>query len=182
MTRIFSGCAALVLAVTLSAGAASAQTPQNGPYYGTPSWDQTLPAATRFILLANFNNDAVLDRETGLVWQRQPDTLELSWEGAKAFCRQAATGNRRGWHMPTQEEAYTLLDPTQFNPGLPPGHPFLGVNGDNFWTTTPSELNPPLIYVLSPISGTGLGAVNPSAIPARVWCVRGGSGTAITTN
>src|SRR5262249_15328144 len=41
----------------------------NGPYYAEPSWDQMLPASTRFIVLSNFNSEAVLDRETGLVWQ-----------------------------------------------------------------------------------------------------------------
>jgi hypothetical protein len=39
----------------------------NGPYYPTPSWDQKLPAATRFVVLTNWNREAVLDRETGLV-------------------------------------------------------------------------------------------------------------------
>ena len=38
-----------------------------GPYYAMPSWDQTLPAATRFIVLTNMGSEAVLDRETGLV-------------------------------------------------------------------------------------------------------------------
>src|ERR1051325_11151454 len=57
----------------------SAQTTSAGPYYATPSWDQKLAcdsAATcpRFVVLANWNNDAVLDRETGLVWDRTPLT------------------------------------------------------------------------------------------------------------
>jgi hypothetical protein len=34
----------------------------NGPYYATPSWDQTLPANTRFVVLSNFANAAMLDR------------------------------------------------------------------------------------------------------------------------
>src|SRR5262249_1422566 len=32
--------------------AARAQTVAAGPYYATPSWDQTIPAATRFVLLS----------------------------------------------------------------------------------------------------------------------------------
>lgn len=38
------------------------------PYYAMPARDQTLPAATRFIVLTNMASQAVLDRETGLVW------------------------------------------------------------------------------------------------------------------
>ena len=33
-----------------------------GPYYATPSWDQKLPSDTRFIVLTNWNSEAVLDR------------------------------------------------------------------------------------------------------------------------
>jgi hypothetical protein len=47
----------------------------NGSYYANPSWDQELPAAQRFIVLSNLNNEAVLDRETGLVWQRTPGSV-----------------------------------------------------------------------------------------------------------
>ena len=53
--------------IMLTAGIpASAETVANGgTHYATPSWDQTLPASTRFIVLSNFNGKAVLDRETG---------------------------------------------------------------------------------------------------------------------
>ena len=59
----------LLLVATVSV---NAQTVGAGPYYATPSWDQTLPSNTRFIVLSNMNSAAVLDRETGLVWERAP--------------------------------------------------------------------------------------------------------------
>ena len=37
-----------------------------------PTWHQILPAADRFKLVMN-SNAAVLDRETGLVWEKSPD-------------------------------------------------------------------------------------------------------------
>jgi hypothetical protein len=65
---------AVASAITiLTSGPVSAQTSMNGPYYANPSWDQQFPAAQRFIVLSNWNNEAVLDRETGLVWQRNPN-------------------------------------------------------------------------------------------------------------
>jgi hypothetical protein len=55
-----------------------AQTVAPGPYYAMPSWDQTLPVATRFIVLSNMGSNAVLDRETGLVWERSPVAAALN--------------------------------------------------------------------------------------------------------
>src|SRR5688500_11468228 len=87
MTRRFL-CGWVVIAfalLSLSTAGARAQTVAPGPYYATPSWDQTLACNTiatcpRFIVLSNMNSDAVLDRETGLVWERAPSTFPpLSW-------------------------------------------------------------------------------------------------------
>src|SRR5262245_31179385 len=60
----------IVFAIGSIAANGFAQTTAPGPYYATPSWDQQLPVGQRFIVLSNWNNFAVLDRETGLVWQR----------------------------------------------------------------------------------------------------------------
>jgi len=98
-----------------------------GPYYATPSWDQTFPAATRFIVLSNMNNEAVLDRETGLVWQRTPIlTLNHDNRGIPSInCSLAVTGGRQGWRLRV-DEIVTLADTSNnqsFQLHLPPGHP-----------------------------------------------------------
>ena len=48
-----------------------------GPFYAEPAWDQKLACPTkancpRFLVLTNWNSEAVLDKETGLVWERSP--------------------------------------------------------------------------------------------------------------
>ena len=72
-----------------------------GPYYATPSWDQTRPAATRFIVLTNMGSAAVLDRETGLVWERSPSSLTTDWFNAFNHCSFLNVGNRMGWRVPS---------------------------------------------------------------------------------
>ena len=39
-----------------------------------PAWSQKLSAAQRFVLV--LDGEAVLDKETGLVWEKSPDTTQ----------------------------------------------------------------------------------------------------------
>jgi hypothetical protein len=169
----------------LASGPVCAQTTMNGPYYANPSWDQQFPAAQRFIVLSNWNNEAVLDCETGLIWQRTPDNSAPNWPQANNACRFLVnTGGRYGWRLPTAEELETLLDPTQQNPALPVGHPFLGVKftvGDNstaYWaasllTETDGQMLGGLV-AFNEVPGNG--GYRPVGFQGFVWCVRGGSG------
>lgn len=124
-----------VTLLAISAGPASANAV--GPYYATPSWDQTLPAATRFVALSNFASAAVLDRETGLIWERTPSATRQLWESAQVVCNTLVVGNRKGWRLPTLQELASLVDPTVATPGptLPAGHPFTAM-GDIYWSAT----------------------------------------------
>ncbi|HWP57958.1 MAG TPA: DUF1566 domain-containing protein [Candidatus Acidoferrales bacterium] len=183
---------ALLVVVALAAGHVEAQTTANGPYYAWPSWDQKLPSSTRFIVLSNWNSQAVLDRETGLVWERSPlhpsvfplpsgDSGERTWEQALTRCVDLSVGNRKGWRLPTVQELASLLDPAQFDPTksvsvLPVGHPFQNVQDHFYWSAT-SHPDPTLnaVRAVSFFSGTaGATFVKTSAL--FVWCVRGGHG------
>ena len=153
---------------------AGAQTTANGPYYATPSWDQTLPSSTRFIVLSNFGSAAVLDRETGLVWERSPSTSTYIWWYAQDHCNDLALGNRKGWGVPTQQELASLVDFTQFNPALPSGHPFTNVQVDSrYWSATTDTTNTGYAWVVDFVFGTG---ALTKFFELRVWCVRGGQG------
>src|SRR5438093_6447623 len=139
MRRVLVGWVAIGTLVLVSGPAQAGSA--KGPYYATPSWDQTLPCPThascpRFTVLTNFNSDAVLDRETGLVWEQTPDTNGQTWFEAQTNCNQRPVGNRRGWRLPTVQELASLVDPNQSNPALPPGHPFSNVQSNVYWSAT----------------------------------------------
>ena len=51
-----------------------------------PTWDNVINGPGRFRVLWDFNNAAVLDRETGLVWEQSPDTGTRDWLVAHRFC------------------------------------------------------------------------------------------------
>ena len=152
------------------------QTPQNGPYYATPSWDQTLPAATRFVVLANFSNDAVLDRETGLVWSLStfPDFI---WVGAVRFCRNSRIGGRGGWRLPTLEELLSLTDSTGAIP------PTFVVGPAVTWSATTDEIITTDAWIVTSF-GSGSNGLQPldKNQSAQAFCVRGGAGNTSPTN
>jgi hypothetical protein len=140
----------IVAGLLMSPRFARAQTTAVGPYYATPSWDQSILCATtsncaRFVVLSNMRGEAVLDRETGLVWERTPDTVRVSWEQSRFACANKAVGGVRGFRLPSIHEATTLLTETS---GLPPGHPFNVDFGDpstglpEFWTATVANTAP----------------------------------------
>lgn len=143
-----------------------------------PGWDKVIPSgASRFRVLAQFGGAAVLDKETGLVWERTPSSATTSWANAQNICSGTSTGGRRGWRLPTIWELMTLSDPSTDNPSLAPGHPFQGISiDDNYWSSTadPGDAT----RALRERFGTGGGGVIIGAKSdlARRWCVRGPGG------
>jgi hypothetical protein len=181
MRRLLLTGALVMFATVAFTTLAHAQTTSNGPYYATPSWDQTLACTTvstcpRFIVLSNMNSDAVLDRETGLVWEKSPAIGTATFDFADAsLCNFKKVGGRRGWRVPTVWELLTLVDPTQSNPALPLGHPFTVVQS-SFWTASPFSVGfgATAAWVVDINLGvpgtTGTGNSRPT------WCVRAPGG------
>jgi hypothetical protein len=121
---------------------------------------------------------AVLDNETGLVWDRSPSPDDWRWEGAVRRCHIREVGGRYGWRLPTVEELTSLLDPSQTSPMLPEGHPFLNIqvgSGHTYWTqTTDSGLEDHAWYVAF---DSGLIDTAPVGGFRKTWCVRGDHGS-----
>ena len=89
----------------------------------------TIANCPRFLVLTNWNNEAVLDKETGLVWERSPATTTHTWSEARFQCTARTTGNRKGWRLPSIHELASLVHPSVASPGptLLAGHPFTDV-------------------------------------------------------
>jgi hypothetical protein len=141
-----------------------------------PVWSQVLAAndgpdtchSSRFLCV--MSDAAVLDRETGLVWERNPGaTPQANWFVARHGCRALSVGGRKGWRVPSEEELMSLLG------GAISGHPFTLSATVAYWTaTTLSELPTSAIAVLSPSNATA-GTVAKTDATRLKWCVRGGA-------
>src|SRR2546428_10262015 len=76
----------------------------NGFYYPTPSWDQKLPGSARFVVLSDWNNEAVFALATGPVRQKAPEAFKTSWtlNDQLYTIKKPSRGNRFGRRIPTR--------------------------------------------------------------------------------
>ncbi len=152
-----------------------------------PSWDQKLSCSAtnncpRFEKLATWGNAAVMDHETGLVWEQSPSTHSFGWYQAQWQCNNLETGGRVGWRLPTIQELASLVDPLAPSPGptLPPGHPFSNVqqssSSDFYWSAT--DHDPSYAWGGYFFHDVNVPRVNYGNKQSSyfVWCVRGGQG------
>ncbi len=139
---------------------------------GVGSLSQKLPDAERFELV--LGDAAVLDNETGLVWERSPDTTTRTWTSAISHCYTREIGGSKGWHLPTIEEIASLIDDTQPAPTLPSGHPFINVQSSFYWSSITNAGLTTVAWGVNFFDGV-VGSVN-KAFNRHVWCVRGGQG------
>ena len=147
--------------------------------------EKIINAQERFRVLSEFNNEVVLDRETGLVWQRTPSTQPVAWPNARLLCAQKAVGGCGGWRLPVFNELSSLVSTAVQNAGvpqLPAGHPFQQVQPGSNWSDTQFADEPGfalvVLFQFIPATAGDIG-VNDANIGAGtanlVWAVRGGS-------
>lgn len=153
-------------------GQAQSASDRSFPY--VVSWNRTLPTEARFIVLANFNNEAVLDQDTGLLWERSPAKTRTDWKAAKSACLNKTIGGQRGWRLPSIVELTSLLDPSvqDSDAMLPSGHPFLN-NPSGFYWSASADGESSKAWHLHLSNGHVHITGKTSAF--KVWCVRGGS-------
>ncbi|HEY3197897.1 MAG TPA: DUF1566 domain-containing protein [Nitrospirales bacterium] len=152
-----------------------------------PGWNREVPANQRWQLI--FSDQAVLDKETGLVWHRGPYThKQFKWDEAVTACQGSKVGGRMGWRLPTIEELVTLLPLPSTSPfNVPLRRDSVGlVTGPRVWslstpyvqgTDTYEDRYPTAWAVEFP---GGPSDTNPLSLQRQqqysAWCVRSGAG------
>jgi hypothetical protein len=142
------------------------------------SWSRSLSSAggcvsERFQCVLNLD-EGVLDRETGLVWDRQPSENTFDWDTAVRSCHDRNRGDRLGWRLATVSELLSLLD-GQAGGGLPADHPFaLTGPNDTYWTATPNTASTGRSMRVDISDASVVDELTGAAHQA--WCVRGPGG------
>lgn len=137
------------------------------------NWQQTHPAAERFAILTGFMNEAVLDKDTNLIWELSPKPTRVTWNEARTTCITRSTGGQKGWRLPAPTEMRSLVGPAVDSPipNIPPGHPFLNIQPTSYWTVVPEENQPSYARYVDAFLGNVLSFIKIYTYP--VWCVRG---------
>ncbi len=116
----------------------------------------------------------VLDRVTGLVWQRAVDPNSYTWDAnagvgsAQFYCKSLVLAGG-GWRLPSAIELASLVDFTRPSPAIDP-NAFPTTPADYFWTSSPAASLPvsawDVTFNTGATSSDGVGSAR------RVRCVR----------
>ena len=139
------------------------------------AWSRDLPTAggcdsARFDCVLGDN--AVLDRNTGLVWDRSPFPANPYFT-AIVGCLTSDEGGVMGWRLATAAELLTLVKPGATNPALPAEHPFINPLNVDYWTATFTPGSSTLLIGVNMGTGGLTTTLNSTSGNAPYWCVRG---------
>jgi len=123
----------------------------------------------------------VTDNLTGLIWLKNANCFDTQiWTDALAAANTLNTGEcgltdgsaEGAWRLPNIKELQSLVDYGQYEPPLPSGHPFSGVQSSYYWSSSTyadSANNAWSLYL-------NFGSVGLDVKPINyfVWPVRGG--------
>lgn len=135
----------------------------------TLRWDTNNPPASRF---ATAFPGAVLDKNTGLVWEQSPDSsTNRTWSEALFWCVNRTVGGTSGWRQPSVVELKSLLDFSLPAPHVP-ASVFSGVQGGHYWSATTNAEFPTDAWKVDFTDGLAL--VDGKSGSNHAWCARGG--------
>ena len=123
----------------------------------------------------------VTDNLTHLIWLRNANCFGYrTWTNALSDANTLADGYcgltdgslAGDWRLPNVKELQSLIDFGQYNPALPAGHPFSGVQSGYYWSSTAYVGNPGNAWLVD--LGFGLVGYSGKSGAFYVWPVRGG--------
>jgi hypothetical protein len=124
----------------------------------------------------------VKDNLTGLLWLQDAGCFGArTWIDALSDVNTLADGScgltdgsvAGDWRLPNVRELNSLIDYGQYDPALPPGHPFSGVVSYNCWSSTSVSNFEYAAWYVHPNNGLVYTA-NKGANSFYFWPVRGG--------
>jgi hypothetical protein len=125
----------------------------------------------------DLSDGTVKDNLTGLEWVKAPHSLSgnsgtMKWISAIDFCNNLVYAGHSDWRLPSIKELESLVNCGAYNPALPAGHPFAGVQNGLYWSGTSFAIDTDYAWLVGMYNGYVLYFNKSSNF--YVWPVRGG--------
>jgi hypothetical protein len=159
------GGAAAGAAGTMGAGGADAR--------AWASWPMPNPVPTGLPNPQSYDTGTpgvVIDRVTGLMWQRNVDPGSRLWADAYAYCDGLSLGGHDDWRLPVLIELVSIVDFTQEDPSID-ATAFPATPVDSFWTAAPVVGSPGDFWYILFTTGFNYPG-HADFLPLKVRCVR----------
>jgi uncharacterized protein (TIGR02145 family) len=132
---------------------------------------------TDIAIAGNFTdngNGTVTDSNTGLMWQKENDNTDRTWESAITYCEGLSLGSYTDWRLPNIKELESITDDSRYNPAIDTTY-FPNTYSSGYWSST--------TFACCATSALGVGFGNGGVAnygPEKsnnnyVRCVRGGA-------
>lgn len=130
------------------------------------------------------SNETITDNMTGLIWTKNANALgpkacgsgtDKTWQEALDYVACLNTNSYCGysdWRLPDIKELYSLIDRLKYEPALPTGHPFTGVQPYWYWSSSTYAVNTDYAWIV--YMSYGSMDVGYKSDSNYVWPVRGG--------
>jgi hypothetical protein len=127
------------------------------------------PEMTSSVPAYDLQDDTVLDRGTGLTWQRAAPDQTFTFTQARQYCATLRVGQQGEWRVPSLGELLTLVDERATNPTID-ANAFPRTPSESFWTSSPFVHTPGTAWYVYFGYGNALYGVVKG--PYHVRCVR----------
>jgi len=158
-----------ILAKLSNGGSGGGATTAAGNF--TTRWDTRHASTSRFTVLTEFNNEAVRDNNTGLVWEKAPSAMD-TWTSARLLCIDKPVGGTRGWRLPSVSELASLIDPSLPAPFVPAVFTGIEIIAP-YWSATANADSTSATSKLAVNLQDGKVGVSSKSSSNFFWCVRG---------
>ncbi len=173
----FSPGSAWIVVRAVSCGAAGGSQPTTGSFFCRCVRGEQLSRndvdGARFVSTGGTGEQVVMDRATGLLWQKSyvDSSSEMDWKAALAHCGSSTYGGHNDWRLPDINELFSLV-----NVGIrAPASEFPGMPSLVFASSTTVVGLPSSAWVVNLSDGSTNGA-DKSSTNFAVRCVRCGLG------
>lgn len=132
------------------------------------------PVATTSPSNANYTIGplTVIDKITGLVWQKTDDDTGRDWNAAWIYCHGLTLDSKTDWRLPSVRELTSIVDYSTDNPNIN-SSAFPGTNSSWYWsaTTYATDISSGYAWSVNFYDG-GVYNFHDKSNPSYVRCVR----------